>query len=318
MGVGDDDRAVGGLVGVEAAAGLAAEQAGGDVLLEQRRRRVQPVAALLVHRVEDLVRRVEADQVEQRERAHRVAAAEAHRGVDVLAGGVAALVHRDRVVEVAEQQGVGDEAGLVAADDGVLAEPLDQRLDVVEDGRLGDDRADDLDEVLHRRRVEEVDADHAAGARVGGRDLGDRAATRCWWRGSASGRHDLVELAEDRLLDLERLHDGLDHEVGVGEVLHLGGERDPAEQLGLLGLGDLAALHRAAGGVLEVLAAALEALVVLLDADDGEAVAGEDLGDAGTHGAEADDADGAEGARGRRLGRCWSCAASCHAARGPP
>ena len=39
-------------------------------------------------------------------------------------------------------------------------------------------------------------------------------------------------------------------------------------------------------------------LVVQLDAHDGEAVAGEHLGDAGTHGAEADDADGAEGAPG--------------------
>ena len=85
LGVGHDDRAVGSFVGVEAATGLAAEEAGGDQLLEDRRRRVEPVAALLVHRVEDLVRRVEADQVEQRQRAHRVAAAEAHRGVDVLA-----------------------------------------------------------------------------------------------------------------------------------------------------------------------------------------------------------------------------------------
>ncbi len=111
--VGDDDRAVGALVGVEAAAGLAAEHARGDQLLEDRGGRVQAVAALLVHRVEDLVRRVEADQVEQRQRAHRVAAAEPHGGVDVLAGGEPALVHRDRVVEVAEQQGVGDEAGPV-------------------------------------------------------------------------------------------------------------------------------------------------------------------------------------------------------------
>ena len=92
------------LVGVEAAARLAAEQSGGHHLLEDRRRRVQPVAALLVHRVEDLVGRVEADQVEQRERAHRVAAAEPHRGVDVLAGGVLALEHRHGVVEVAEEQ----------------------------------------------------------------------------------------------------------------------------------------------------------------------------------------------------------------------
>ena len=149
--VGDDDRAVGGLVGVEAAAGLAAEQAGGDHLLEDRRRRVQPVAALLVHRVEDLVRRVEADQVEQRQRAHRVAAAEAHRGVDVLARGVVALEHRGRVVEVAEQQRVGDEAGLVAARrPGSCRSVRDQLGDVVEHLRLGDDRADDLDEVLHR------------------------------------------------------------------------------------------------------------------------------------------------------------------------
>ena len=116
------------LVGVEAAAGLPAEQPGGDHLLEDRGRRVQAVAALLVHRVEDLVRRVETDQVEQRERAHRVAAAVAHRRVDVLAGGVVALVHRDRVVEVAEQQRVGDEAGPVAADDRALAERLEQAL----------------------------------------------------------------------------------------------------------------------------------------------------------------------------------------------
>ena len=129
--------------------------------------RVQPVAALLVHRLEDLVRRVQADQVEQRQRTHRVAAAEAHRGVDVLAGGVAALVHRGGVVEVAEEQGVGDEAGPVAADDGVLAQPRDQRFDVLDDVRLGDDGPDDLDEALHRRRVEEVHADDPAG--VGGR-----------------------------------------------------------------------------------------------------------------------------------------------------
>ena len=37
------------------------------------------------------------------------------------------------------------------------------------------------------------------------------------------------------------LHDRLDDEVGVGEVLQLGAERDPAEQLGLLLLGHLLA-----------------------------------------------------------------------------
>ena len=225
--VGHDLRAVGRLVGVEAAAGLPAEQARGDHLLEDRRRRVQAVAALLVHRVEDLVRRVETDQVEQRQRAHRVAAAVAHRRVDVLAGGVVGLVHRDRVVEVAEQQRVGDEAGPVAADDRALAHAGEQALHVGQHLGLGHHGPDHLDQPLHGRGVEEVHADHAARAGVGGGDLGDRE------RGGVGGEDrvgadDLVELAEDGLLDLDRLHDRLDDEVGVGEVLHAGGEGDPA------------------------------------------------------------------------------------------
>src|SRR5699024_5507048 len=97
----------------EAATALTAEQAGGDHLLEYGRGRMQSVTALPVHRVEDLVRSVETDQVEQRERAHRVPAAETHRGVDVFAGRVLAVEHRRGMVEVAEQQCVGDEAGLV-------------------------------------------------------------------------------------------------------------------------------------------------------------------------------------------------------------
>ncbi len=181
-------------VGVEAAAALATLEAGADHLLDDRARRVQPVAALLVHRVEDLVGGVETDEVHQGERAHRVAAAELHRGVDVLAGGVARLEHRDGVVEVAEEQGVGDEAGLVADDDRLLAEPLGERLDVLEDLVLGDDGADHLDELQHRRRVEEVHADDALGVARGDGDLGHRQRATCWSRGSRRG-HDGVELA---------------------------------------------------------------------------------------------------------------------------
>ena len=55
---------------------------------------------------------------------------------------------------------------------------------------------------------------------------------------------------------------------------------------------------RPVGGVLEVLAAPRDGLVVDLDADHGEPVAGEHLGDPGTHGAEADHADGVEGPSG--------------------
>ena len=90
----------------------------------RRRRRhggVVRVAELVVQRVEDGHRRVEADQVEQRERPHREVAAALHRGVDVVHRRRAVLQHAHGVVEVGEQQGVDDEAGAVLHLDGVLA-----------------------------------------------------------------------------------------------------------------------------------------------------------------------------------------------------
>lgn len=83
---------------------------------------MQPVVRLRVHGLQDRTRGVHADQVEQGERAHRQAAAQPHRGVDVLAAGVLGLVHRGGLVEVAEEQAVGDETGAVADRDGLLAE----------------------------------------------------------------------------------------------------------------------------------------------------------------------------------------------------
>ena len=71
------------------------------------------------------------------------------------------------VVEVAEQQRVGDEAGLVAHDDGLLPEALGEGLDVLEHLVLGDDGAHDLDELQHRGGVEEVHADDALGVARG-------------------------------------------------------------------------------------------------------------------------------------------------------
>ena len=116
-----------------------------------------------------------------------------------------------------------------------------------------------------------------------------------------------VEPAEDLLLHLQGLDHGLDDEVRLRQVLHLGRERDPAEQLGLLRLAELAPRHGPARGVLQVLAAALDALLVDLHADHVEAVAGEHLRDAGPHRAEADHADGGEVA-----GRLVCCRGHAH------
>src|SRR2546425_6670580 len=64
---------------VEALAALAAVQAGEDHAFEERGRRVAALAVLGEHDLGDLVGRVEPHEVEQRERAHWVAAPELHR-----------------------------------------------------------------------------------------------------------------------------------------------------------------------------------------------------------------------------------------------
>ncbi|GMA88646.1 hypothetical protein GCM10025868_38960 [Angustibacter aerolatus] len=174
--------------------------------------RVQPVAALRVHRLEDLQGGVEPDQVEQRERAHRQTEAEPGRDVEVLARHLALLEHRHRAVQVAEQQRVRDEAGAVAHHHRPLAEP--QR----EVGRGGDrrvvrhDGAHHLDQPLHGSGVEEVQAHDPAGVRGGGGDLGDRQAAGVGGQHRV-GAHDVVEAPEHRALQVEPLGHRLDHQV---------------------------------------------------------------------------------------------------------
>ena len=134
---------------------------------------MQPIAGLLVHRVEDFVRGVQADQVDQRERPHGQATPERHRDVDVLPGGVVRFVHGGGVVEIAEQQRIRDEPGPVSDGDVDFAELLRECLDVVDDVLLGDDAADDLDQLHHGRRIEEVQSDDLARSVGRDGDLGD-------------------------------------------------------------------------------------------------------------------------------------------------
>src|SRR5260221_276416 len=86
---------VAGLVRVEAASGLTAEIPGVHQVLQQGRRSIAWIAELAVQRLDDLQRDVEPDDVRQRERSHRVSAAQLHRLVDVLGGRVARLQHLD-------------------------------------------------------------------------------------------------------------------------------------------------------------------------------------------------------------------------------
>ena len=116
--------------------------------------------------------RVEADQVGERERAHRVREAELRDRVDRLRLGDAVVQRPDRLVDERHQDPVRDEAGEVVRDRRRLAEILGERDDRGRRLVGGLAPAHDLDELQHRHRVEEVHADHAVGP------VGDRRRAR--------------------------------------------------------------------------------------------------------------------------------------------
>src|SRR5258708_18302456 len=103
-----------------------------DHALEQRRRRVPGLAVLLEHDLGDVVRRVEADEIEQRERTHWIAAAEHHRLIAVGDAPYAALYGPDRVQQIRNEQQVHDEAGVVFRSDGLFARRGSERQDAFE------------------------------------------------------------------------------------------------------------------------------------------------------------------------------------------
>src|SRR6266550_9391626 len=79
---GEDLGRIGGIV-VEALAALPAIHPGQDHALEERRWGVALLSVLGKHDLGDLVCRIQANEVEQGERPHWIAAAELHRLVDI-------------------------------------------------------------------------------------------------------------------------------------------------------------------------------------------------------------------------------------------
>ena len=77
---------------------------------------------------------------------------------------------------------------------------------------------DHLDQLHHLRRVEEVHADDVGRAAAGLGALDHRQAGRRR-RQHRARLGDLAEGGEQRLLDRQRLDDGLDDQVAVGEVV---------------------------------------------------------------------------------------------------
>ena len=120
---------------------------------------------------------------------------------------------------------VADEVRRVLADDDalaehVLAEAARSRASVAGVG-LGPD--DELEELHVADGVEEVHHEEALleRSRCGPSSCRRCAGPRCSTRRSACAGSDLLELLEERLLDVELLDDGLDDEVAVGELLEV-------------------------------------------------------------------------------------------------
>src|SRR4051812_26732265 len=130
--------------------------------LPQRGRRREALLPVLVeHDVADRLEGVEAHEVTQRERAHRVVGPRFHGSVDLLDRAHALLVGPDSVEEERHEEPVDDEAGLVLGLDRELAE----LLAVVEPGLeglvAGGHGANHLEQRHDLHRIEEVEADEA-------------------------------------------------------------------------------------------------------------------------------------------------------------
>ena len=183
-------------VGVEAAARLLAEMSGRDEVPSTLGGAEVLLAEALVEDLHDPEADVEADEVGELERAHRVVQADLRAGVDVVGRAEALLVGPHRLREERHEDPVDDEARPVGRDDDLLAQVggdlPDRGLRRV--GRRG--AADQLDQRHDRNRAEEVHADErgpALGADRGREPVDrDRRGVR---REDRAGRRETVELA---------------------------------------------------------------------------------------------------------------------------
>ena len=220
----------------------------------------------------------------------------AHPLVDRLDREALLLLGAQDLADGGDQDPVDDEAGHLAAADRLLADRLREVGGRLHRLRRGVGAGDHLDQRQHRGRVEEVKADHLVGAQGRVAHLGDRERGGVGGEDRAAGR-DLVELAEDRLLDLDLLRHRLDHEVDVGEAVvgSRAGDQagDQLEALVGLLLGHLLLLHQAVelalGDVVRLLERVVDELLLDVLDDDGDLGVGDHLGDLAAHRAAADD-----------------------------
>jgi len=213
-------------VAIEAAAGLAPQQAAIDHLALHQRGLVALVVEVgLVDRLRHREVGVVADQVHQLARPHAKAGA-AHAGVQHRRRRGLFLQQRQRLGVERTRDAIDDEARRGLRVHRGLAPVGREHVDGVRHGRLGGQAGDHLHQPHQGHRIEEVHAHDAARHLQAARDRRDRQR-RGVGRQHALGRHDRLQVTHQRLLDAQVLDDGLDHERGVAQVVQGGGHLEP-------------------------------------------------------------------------------------------
>ena len=189
--------------------------------------------------------RVEADEVRECKRAHRMRESELRDRVDRLRIGDPLHERIRRFVHEGHEDAIRDEPGKVVCLRGRLPEVFRER----DDGRRGLvgglHRADHLDEREHRHRIEEVHPDHLLRPCRHGGERRDRDRRRVRGEDRLRREH-LVRAPEDRLLHPGVLHDRLDEEVCGDELVDGRHAPEDLRRVGaaLLGEPGKALLHR--------------------------------------------------------------------------
>ena len=278
-------------VAVEAAAALAPQQ--------------PPVHQLLLHQggqepgvvVEggedgrgDRVVDVLADQVHQFKGSHAEPAGLAHDGVQRGAVGRALFERPQRLGVEGARDPVDDEARGGAGDHGPLAPGAGRLVDGLHGLGVGGEAPHHLDQLHHRRGVEEVHAHQPPRVIEPGGDGRDRKRRGV---GGEQGirRADALQLAEERALGRQVLHDRLHHQPGGGDVAQVVDGANPGERLVAPRLGQLSAGDEPCQPRADLLNRAFHHLAVGVEQQGLVARRRGDLGDAGAHGAGADHRD---------------------------
>ena len=209
-----------GTVVVEALAGLATDQARGPAARRQRRRsEPRLLVELVVDRLHDRVRDIEASQVQQFEGAEpETAATEAdlfsQDPVHGFESRDAFANHGERFGAIAATGVVDQETGHVGGADHAVAGLANQCRQSLADDLVGPGTGDDLGDLHQRHRVEEVQAGDPARRPTAGGNVGDRQR-RGVGREDGPGADQIFKRGEQGALDVEPLDDRLDDHVAV-------------------------------------------------------------------------------------------------------